>query len=202
MQRVDLPGSAVDVQIGEDLLRISHGVFAQANGLLVDSLVQSALQQADPSGSGAVSCVELYAGAGSFSLGLSRRFDQLWAVESNPSAVRDLRFNVSRAGRENVRVAEGSAESQLPRLGVHGPDVLLLDPPRAGISPEVHAAIIELAPRRIVYVSCDPATLARDLARLCGEGYGSLHVEAFDLFPQTPHVECLASLQAQGSIRP
>lgn len=194
MQRVDRPGGAVDLRIGPDLLRVSHGSFAQANGLLVEDLVRAALQQGDPRGTGSVSCVELHAGAGSFTLGLARRFDQVWAVESNAGAVRDLRFNLARAGCENVRVVEGSVEKALPSSGVHAPDLLLLDPPRSGIGEEAHAAIVEMAPARIVYVSCDPATLARDLARLRDDGYHLLHVEAFDLFPQTPHVECLATL--------
>ncbi len=194
-QRTDVPGAAVDQRVGEDLLRISHGVFAQANGLLVEPLVQAVHGHAAPRGRTQVSCVELYSGAGLFTMGLSRRFDQVWAVESHPGAVVDLRFNLERAGRSNVRVEEGSVESVLPRLGVSGPDLLVLDPPRAGVSPEALQSILALAPHRIVYVSCDPATLARDLARLRDDGYRLVHVEAFDLFPQTPHVESLATLE-------
>ena len=182
-----------ELRVGGDRLRISHGVFAQANSLLIEPLV-AAVTRAAVSGSDGVSAVELYAGAGLFTLALSRRFDQVWAVEAHPGAVSDLRFNLRRAACENVRVYEGAVEDVLPTIDLSRPDVVLLDPPRTGATPSGLARVSALAPERIVYLSCDPATLARDLGRLRDDGYRLRAVEAFDLFPQTPHVEVLATL--------
>jgi 23S rRNA (uracil1939-C5)-methyltransferase len=186
--------AAVELEVGPDLLRISHGVFAQANALLTSLLVQAITREATRACASKVSLVELYAGAGLFTLALSRLFDQVWAVESHPLAVADLRFNLERAGRSNVEVREGAVEEVLAGLGIRGPDVLVLDPPRTGVSKEALDAIQALQSRRIVYLSCDPATQARDLVALRDAGYQLRHVEAFDLFPQTPHVEALVTL--------
>jgi tRNA/tmRNA/rRNA uracil-C5-methylase (TrmA/RlmC/RlmD family) len=187
--------AAVELEVGAETLRISHGVFAQANALLIPHLVEAIEREAAGDGASPVSLVELYAGAGLFTLPLSRLFDQVWAVEAHPGAVVDLRFNLARAQRENVEVCEGPVENVLPNLGIRAPDVLVLDPPRTGVSPEALESVQALDPRRIVYLSCDPATLARDLASLRDAGYRLGHIEAFDLFPQTPHVEALASLE-------
>ena len=195
---VGAPGPAVELDAGGHRLRVSHGVFAQANHLLLDALVERVVG-AVRGGAAAVSAVELYAGAGLFTLPLSGRFDQLWAVEANPAAVGDLRFNLERAGRSNVRVLEGDTEKMVPRLGIRAPDALLVDPPRVGMSPAALDAVVRLEPARIAYLSCDPSTLARDLASLRNEGYRLRDVVAFDLFPQTPHVEALATLEAPGS---
>jgi 23S rRNA (uracil1939-C5)-methyltransferase len=186
----------VELEVAGERLRVSHGVFAQSNSLLVETLHDAVLRQSGDA-SKAVSAVELYAGAGLFSLGLAARFDMLFAVEAHPAAVEDLRFNLERAGRSNVVVREGPVEQILPKLDVNRPDLLVLDPPRAGVSSQGLGSIAALAPERIVYLSCDPATLARDLAQLRGESYRLAHLEAFDLFPQTPHVEVLATLTRQ-----
>jgi 23S rRNA (uracil1939-C5)-methyltransferase len=141
--------------------------------------------------------LELHAGAGFFTLGLAARFGELIAVESDPRAARDLRANLARAGRENVRVLAQRASRALASAGVarFAPDAVVLDPPRAGIGPGEAAALARLAPRRIVHVSCDPATLARDLRVLLGSGYRLASCRGFDLFPQTPHLEALALLE-------
>jgi 23S rRNA (uracil1939-C5)-methyltransferase len=194
VQRTGAAGTTIDQVVGGDALRVSHEVFAQANGLLVESLAEAVVQAALGGGGGGGACVELYAGGGLFTLGLSRRFDQVWAVESHPGAVRDLRVNLARADRQNVRIREGRVEQVLASLEI-APDVLVLDPPRTGVSEDALAAISGLRVGRIVYVSCDPATLARDLGRLRDEGYRLASVQAFDLFPQTPHVEVLATLE-------
>jgi 23S rRNA (uracil1939-C5)-methyltransferase len=189
-----LPGvDAVEMQVGDDRLRISQGVFAQGNAGLLAPLAQAVVREATGADA-STSALELYAGAGLFTLGLARHFDCVWAVESHPGAVADLRVNLERSGATNVDVREGSVEEVLPRLQVHAPDTLVLDPPRAGVSSEALERIQELQARRVVYLSCDPATLARDLGRLRDGGYQLQHVEAFDLFPHTPHVEALATL--------
>jgi len=180
----------VSMRAGGDTLRISPGVFAQGNGLLLDALVAAVAREA---GTGA-SVVELFAGAGLLTIELSRRFDCVFALESNPGAVDDLRFNLDAAGRSNVYVRPGRVEETLPALGAAEPDAVVLDPPRTGVPSGTLDELASLRPRRIVYLSCDPATLARDLARLRVDGFRLLGVEAFDLFPQTPHVEALATL--------
>jgi 23S rRNA (uracil1939-C5)-methyltransferase len=194
VQRCDLAGAHVDLELRGDALRVSHGSFAQANGPLLSTLAPAVIREAAGSATG-VGAVELYAGGGLFTLGLSRCFDQVWAIESHLGALADLRFNLQRAARSNVRVCPGSVESVLPALGIHAPEALVLDPPRSGVTPGAMEAIRELAAKRIVYLSCDPATLARDLLRLREHGYRLARVEAFDLFPQTPHVEVLATLE-------
>ena len=172
---------------------ISPGGFFQAHATLRATLAKAVLAQA---GCGA-RALELHAGAGFFTLGLVAQFAQLIAVESAPRAVRDLRANLARAGRNNVRVlgvraARALAEPDVVRFA---PEVVVLDPPRTGLGESEAAALAKLAARRVVYVSCDPATLARDLRILLGSGYALAHCAGFDLFPQTPHVEALAVLE-------
>ena len=197
------PRGSVVMRAGSDRLRISAGVFAQGNEQLLEPLLAAVTREA---GEGS-SVVELFAGAGLFTIELSRRFDCVFALESNERAVADLRFNLGAAARTNVEIHAGRVEKTLASLGVRVPDAVVLDPPRTGVSREALAALAALRPRRIVYLSCDPATLARDMARLRTAGFTLLRVEGFDLFPQTPHVEALATLaaetgRAQGSMSP
>jgi tRNA/tmRNA/rRNA uracil-C5-methylase (TrmA/RlmC/RlmD family) len=133
-------------------------------------------------------------------VGLARAFDFAIAVESNPAAARDLRANLANAGCEAVEVIEARVEDALagPRLASRRPDVVVLDPPRTGLPPDAADAIADLAPRRIVYLACDPATQARDARNFRGRGYELASLAAFDLFPQTPHVETLAVFDASG----
>jgi 23S rRNA (uracil1939-C5)-methyltransferase len=184
------PRESIHLTVAGDRLRISSGVFAQANALLLGKLADAVCREA---GRG-TTAVELFAGAGLLTLPLSRRFDCLWAIESDPRAIADLRFNLEVAGRPNVDVRRGRVERVLDRLGLHSPDALVLDPPRTGLPEPAFDSLLRIRPRRVVYLSCDPATLSRDLARLCDDGYRLAKIEAFDLFPQTPHVEALATL--------
>jgi 23S rRNA (uracil1939-C5)-methyltransferase len=138
--------------------------------------------------------LELFAGAGFFSLALARCFAHVQLVESDAGAVEDLRANLSRAGLMNVVVTPLCAEVAIPDRVERVPDVVLLDPPRAGLDQAVLRCLAALDPDRIVYLSCDPATLARDVARLLPHGFVLRSLEGFDLFPQTPHVEALAVL--------
>lgn len=195
VQRTTAAGARVEQRVDGGQLRISHGVFAQSNGLLAGVLARTVADRASSAGRASISCVELYAGAGLFTLGLAHHFDQVWAVESHPGAVADLRFNLERAQRHNVFVHEGAVEAVLPTLGISAPDLLVVDPPRSGLTPEAMAAVQDLGASRVLYVSCDPATLARDLGALRDNGYRLNHIEAFDLFPQTPHIESLAELE-------
>ena len=184
--RWPLPGEPkLELEVCGDRLAFSPGVFVQGNALLLDALARAVHEAA---GSGACA-VELFAGAGFFTLGLARRFRRLVAVESEGRAVADLRANLARAGLDNVEVLGGRAEVVLARIGEA--EVVVLDPPRTGLPPGLLEAI--QAPR-VVYVSCDPATLARDLAGLAARGWALEALRGFDLFPQTPHVEALATM--------
>jgi 23S rRNA (uracil1939-C5)-methyltransferase len=188
--------SDVRPQDDEDALFVSPRVFAQGNVLLVDALVDAVLAAA---GEGNLA-LELFAGAGLFTRGLARRFARVVAVEADSNAVRDLSANLRSAGLDNVTPLAQRAEDWLEQpsglapdgaLGVR-PDLVVLDPPRRGLAPGAAAALARLGAPRIVYLSCDPATWARDLGVLADRGYTLTAVTGFDLFPQTPHVEALA----------
>jgi 23S rRNA (uracil1939-C5)-methyltransferase len=182
----------VAMEIAGERIGISPGVFAQSNALLLPALAARLLALA-----GAGGCaLELYAGAGCFTLPLARRFERVVALEASPEAVRDLRANLEGAGIENVEVLGETLERALARGGLAAlaPEALVLDPPRAGLPEGAAQTLARLAPVRVVYLSCDPATLARDLALFVARGFALRSLEGFDLFPQTPHVEALALL--------
>lgn len=181
----------IALRVGEDELRVGPGVFFQANAALRGVLAEAVLAAAGEGGS----AVELYAGAGFFTLGMARAFLALTAVESDARAIRDLRHNLAEAGREHVRVRAETVEAFLSDPRTPCPEVVLLDPPRVGLPRHGAEALAALAARRIVYVSCDPATLARDLKALTVEGYELRSLRGFDLFPQTSHIEALAVLE-------
>ncbi|MDP6980311.1 MAG: RsmD family RNA methyltransferase [Myxococcota bacterium] len=175
---------------------LSPGGFAQANPSLFDAMfeaVSSALMGED-----AEHLVELYAGSGFFTLGLAQHFDRVVAAEADASACRDLESNLAASAIHNVEVRCARVEDSLDAFANQRADAVLLDPPRAGLARGAAARLAALGARRIAYMSCDPATLARDLAVLCGEegGYELRTLTAFDVFPQTPHVEALAVLES------
>lgn len=162
--------------------------FFQGNRLLVDELVAGAVD-----GLAGALAFDLYAGVGLFSLPLSRRFERVVAVEDERRAATLGRVNVKLNGCDNVSYFRQTTE-QFLRDNRERPEVVLMDPPRLGAKPAL-PLLLELAPRQIVYVSCDPNTLARDLAHLCANGYEIERVEAYDMFPQTFHVECVARIR-------
>jgi 23S rRNA (uracil1939-C5)-methyltransferase len=170
------------------LLQRSATSFFQANRFLLPSLVRSVIE-AVPAGP----VLDLYAGVGLFSIALAaagRR--DITAVEGDPSGGGDLRRNAAPFGSV-VRVVLGSVERHLERGGDRA-ETVILDPPRTGISRGAIARVAALRSPRLVYVSCDPATMARDVRRLVDAGYRLDGLRAFDLFPNTPHVECLGVL--------
>jgi len=181
-----LVGGPLDYQ---GRFRVSGNSFFQANRFLLEKLVDVALEQTSGE-----SALELYAGVGLFSLPLGERFHQATAVESGTAAVRDLEFNLDRAGRANVTAAKSTAEEHLQALA-QAPDFVLLDPPRAGLGKIVVQRLVELRPPLVTIVSCDPATLARDLAGLLGAGYQVEKMTLVDLFPQTYHLETVVRLR-------
>lgn len=169
------------------VFQVSHNSFFQVNRLLVDDLVETAT-----GGISGRSAIDLYAGVGLFSLALAPRFESVTAIESGASAARDLKHNAERAGLP-VDVIQANVESALPRLDTAA-DFVLADPPRSGLGKNVTAELARRKPPRIVIVSCDPATLARDLAGLTAAGYKIERLTVVDLFPQTFHLESVTSL--------
>lgn len=189
-------GPGVGLRAGPDVLRASPGAFFQAHEALRGRLAEAVWEAA---GRGA-RALELFAGIGFFTLGLARRFEAVVAVEGDAVASADLRDNAARAGAGGVRVRRASVEEALAReASATPPDVVVLDPPRSGLAPAARRALARNPARRVVYVSCDPATLARDAAALAAGGLRPVSLRGFDLFPQTAHVEALAVLERPAS---
>ncbi len=174
---------------------VSPGGFAQANPSLFAAMFEAVASALAVERSHTL--VELYAGSGFFTLGLAGRFDRVVAVEADAVACRDLADSLESSATHNVEVRCVRVEDSLEVFAKQRPGAVLLDPPRAGLARGAAAALARLRAQRIAYLSCDPATLARDLAVLCGEegGYELRALTAFDVFPQTPHVEALAVLE-------
>lgn len=169
--------------------KISPDSFFQVNPTQTEKLYGKALEYADLTGSETV--MDIYCGAGTISLCAAKRAKKVIGIEIIDRAVSDARKNAEINGIENAEFYSGSAESIVPRLIEHGekPSVVILDPPRAGSDEKTLGAIVEAAPERIVYVSCNPATLARDARFLADRGYTIVKALGFDLFPRTMHVE-------------
>jgi 23S rRNA (uracil1939-C5)-methyltransferase len=170
--------------------RLSHGVFFQVNRHLADALVD--ISTRDLSGDLAL---DLYAGGGFFTIPLARRFTKVEAVESSNAASKDLRANCTRAGLANVEAHRDSTAEFLARRQHKSPDAVLVDPPRAGLGQATSRQLAALHPSTIVYVSCDPPTLARDLSVLTAAGYQMEKLYMVDLFPQTFHLEAVVILR-------
>jgi 23S rRNA (uracil1939-C5)-methyltransferase len=160
--------------------------FFQANRFLIGSLVRSVLSAAR-----AARVADLYAGAGMFAVALAARGSRVLAVEGEPLASADLVRNAEPFG-DALEVRRAGVEDVLGVAPTDRPDVILVDPPRTGLSQTALSGVIAWSPPRVAYVSCDPPTLARDARHLVGAGYRLTSLEAFDLFPNTPHVEALA----------
>lgn len=179
--------------------RVSAGSFFQVNAAQTPVLLQQALAAAQlRPGERAL---DGYSGVGLFSLFLAERAAQVWAIESQPSAVADARANAAANGYANISHLEGQIERAIDQLVRRGEriDVALVDPPRSGCDPRVLRAIRDLAPRALVYVSCDPATLARDLRLFCDDDdYRLAWTQPVDLFPGAAHIECVALCERIG----
>ncbi|HJQ22412.1 MAG TPA: class I SAM-dependent RNA methyltransferase [Blastocatellia bacterium] len=193
----DLPAGTIRRTINGLTYQFSPTTFFQGNALLLEALTAEALD--DYAGRLAI---DLYAGVGLFTLPLARRFERVISVESDNEAARFARQNITANQIVNVkaqhaRVEQWLADFAAQRTVESAPvDLLLLDPPRTGAAAAL-AGMIAVQPARIVYVSCDPPTLARDLRRLLDAGYTLDRVTGVDLFPQTYHVETVAHLIRQ-----
>ena len=175
--------------------RLSAPAFYQVNHAQAERLYEKAVQLAGLTGNETV--LDLYCGTGTITLCLARHAKKAIGVEIVPQAIEDAKFNAAQNGMENAEffcMDAGQAAKMLADRHTR-PDVIVVDPPRKGVSADVIEAIGTMAPQRVVYVSCDPATLARDLKLLTAAGYTLQTAEAFDLFPRCAHVEtvCLLS---------
>jgi len=166
---------------------ISAASFFQVNTAAAEELIGVVGEYLAPAGDEVL--LDAYCGVGTFALSLADQVGQVIAIEEDAGAVADARLNA--AELTNVEFVEGSVEAILPKLD-RPIDLAVLDPPRQGCKPEALRALVELAPRRIVYVSCDPATLARDARKLADAGYQLVEVQPVDMFPQTYHIESVA----------
>jgi len=178
--------------VADHAYRISASSFFQVNTTQAAELVHLALGYLDLDGDETV--LDAFCGVGLFTTHLAERANLVVGVESSPSAVDDLLVNTE--DHDNVEIVEGAVEDVLPEITVPV-DAALLDPPRGGVDRFALDGLVELGPERIVYVSCDPATLARDARRLRAGGYGLIETRPVDMFPQTYHVESV-SLFARG----
>ena len=181
------PTNALDYPVGDWTYRVGRRSFFQVNRFLIERMVQVAV-----AGASGGTAVDLYSGVGLFTLPLAQTFERVTAVDAGGPATRDLSFNLERAGLEakvvNLAVADYLADVQ------DAPDFVVADPPRAGLGAPVTEHLLRLAPPQLVLVSCDPATLARDLAALTSGGYSIQSVSLLDLFPQTFHMETIVKL--------
>jgi 23S rRNA (uracil1939-C5)-methyltransferase len=181
------PTNALDYPVGDWTYRVGSRSFFQVNRFLIEQMTQKAV-----AGAAGGTAMDLYSGVGLFTLPLARTFEQVIAVDASSPATRDLRFNLERADLDarvmNMPVADYLADVQ------ESPDFVVADPPRAGLTAQVTEQLLRLSPRQVVLVSCDPATLARDLAALTAGGYTIDSMKLLDLFPQTFHLETIVKL--------
>ncbi len=169
--------------------RVSSPSFFQVNTKQAEKLAEIA--RAEIGLTGEETLVDAYAGVGTFAALFSPYVKKVIAIEESAAAVADAKENFKHL--LNVELVMERVELHLPKLA-SAPEVVLLDPPRSGCYPDTIKAILEYKPRTVVYISCDPATLARDLRLLCDGGYTLKKVQPVDMFPQTYHIECVASL--------
>ncbi len=179
-------GNCLLYNAGGQQYRVSGGSFFQTNRYMVDTLAQVATANG-----GGRAALDLYAGVGLFTLLLARNFDEVLAVESSQDSLADLRVNVP----TNVKCIHATSERFLTERGPNlAPDLVVLDPPRAGLGEKASAALGRMSVSRVTYVSCDPATLSRDLRLLLESGFRVEQAHLVDLFPQTFHMETVLHL--------
>lgn len=193
-ERLELIGPGfLSCAVDKKNFRVGHLSFFQVNRYLLTEIVQSTVAAA---GGGDVA-FDLFAGVGLFASFLADRFSRVVAVEADPASARDLAANTS-SGGERIEACNTAAADFLRgwklRHGNAPPDAVIVDPPRAGLDAETIEALADVSARRVVYVSCDPSTLARDLARLCADRYQIGEIHLLDMFPQTFHIETVVRL--------
>jgi 23S rRNA (uracil1939-C5)-methyltransferase len=177
----------LEMAILDRAFRVSGDSFFQVNTPMAAAMVEHLLAHLPLTSESTV--LDIYCGVGLFSAFLAPEVGRLIGIESSPSAAEDFTVNLDEF--DHVEIYQAAAEEVLPDLDVQA-DVILVDPPRAGLDREVLDAILNLNPPVLAYVSCDPATLARDAKRLSAGGYTLKQVTPFDLFPQTYHIESIS----------
>jgi len=181
--------------ISEFKFEVSPLSFFQVNSIQTEVLYNKALEYANLSGGEVV--LDAYCGTGTISLFLSKKAKKVYGVEIVPEAIENAKKNAKENNVENTEFIVGEAEKVIPKLinqGVRA-DVVVVDPPRKGCDKTLLEAISHMGPKTIVYVSCDPGTLARDLGILDELGYKTLEIQPVDMFPQTAHIECVARIE-------
>lgn len=181
--------------IGEYVYAVTAASFFQANDFMVAALVTRVREAAKTAGS--ESALDLFSGVGLFSLPLASQFKKVLAIENSSTSCRLCRSNASAAGLKNVQIVCADVDAWMgseTSPASPSPDLIVLDPPRAGAGPAIMEQIRQWAPERILYVSCDPQTLARDLSRISPCGYQIDFIEGLDMFPQTYHFETVVQL--------
>ncbi|MBW9149221.1 23S rRNA (uracil(1939)-C(5))-methyltransferase RlmD [Clostridium sp. CM028] len=181
--------------IGEFKFEVSPLSFFQVNSIQTKVLYSKALEYANLSGGEVV--LDAYCGTGTISLFLSQKAKKVYGVEIIPEAIENAKINAKENNISNTEFIVGEAEKIIPELLHQGvkADVVVVDPPRKGCDKTLLEAISSMKPKTIVYVSCDPGTLARDLGILDELGYKTLEIQPVDMFPQTAHVECVARIE-------
>ncbi|GGJ32366.1 23S rRNA (uracil(1939)-C(5))-methyltransferase RlmD [Paenibacillus hunanensis] len=185
--------------IGDVKFAISARSFYQVNPVQTEVLYEKAVQYAGLTGKETV--IDAYCGIGTISLFLAQHAKRVYGVEIVKEAIEDARKNAELNGMTNVEFEVGASEDVIPRWKEQGitPDVIVVDPPRKGCDPRLLETIVQMQPEKVVYVSCNPSTLARDLQVLEEGGYRTVEVQPVDMFPHTVHVESVAVLQWQPS---
>jgi 23S rRNA (uracil1939-C5)-methyltransferase len=177
---------SMQYRVADHDFRVSAGAFFQTNRFLVEELARVAI-----GGHKGRAALDFYAGAGLFTLPLALGFDEVLAIEASPNSFADLRHNAP----PNTKPIRATTEAFLTERGPKlAPDFVLVDPPRAGLGEKTARALGRMSVPRVTYVSCDPATLARDLRVLLESGFRVEHAHLFDLFPQTAHLETVLQL--------
>jgi len=182
-------------RIGPFHLAIPVNVFSQANPPVARKLYETVVEWAGLKGQEIT--LDLYCGIGPISLYLASRAKLVVGIDDNASAINVAKENARRNGYHNTRFFAGDAAEKLKETATNLPaiDLIVMNPPRKGLSPDTFTVLVEVAVPKLIYVSCDPLTLARDLDRFCQVGYTVLQVQPFDMFPQTGQVETVALLE-------
>ncbi|HIV16572.1 MAG TPA: 23S rRNA (uracil(1939)-C(5))-methyltransferase RlmD [Candidatus Alectryocaccobium stercorigallinarum] len=186
----------IEDMIGDIRYHISPLSFYQVNPEQTKKLYDKAVEFASLSGSETI--IDLYCGIGTIGLYAARNAKKVYGIEIIPQAIEDAKENAKLNGLENAEFYAGAAEDVLPELYANGlkkADVVIVDPPRKGCDEKTLSTIADIAPDRIVYVSCNPATLARDLKFMKEKGYEPVRVQPVDMFPMSVHCECVVRLE-------
>jgi len=196
--------------LGEEFLRerifgldieLSHDAFFQTNTEMAEKLYGLAAEYAGLTGSEKL--FDLFCGVGTIGLSMAREAGQVWGLEIVPEAIENAKRNARENNIGNARFVAANARTGMrPLIEQAGrPDVVTIDPPRAGLSAKIVRRLIECEARRIIYISCNPTTLAPNAAQLAEAGYRLTRVRPVDMFPQTPHIECVAQFDLVGEVR-